>query len=182
MKQTKSISSASSPKFSPGMKAIFDQNNCMFQKCISELQHIYKVHTLLIEQQNAFDDLQKFKIDLGTFNQKYKSIQKQFTKEDVNHLRNLDSLSLFQEYGNKVIKCAIQNCSSELKTWLLYQIDDLIKHTPKTKRNVFWHKKIQDSKREIQTRMTVNNVSNFIFYILRILNPIQIQNFFHLNK
>lgn len=171
--------------FSPNMKINRNKESCIGKHCINELQNIFRLFNILDQQQQLFYKLYEFKISLSDFTKQYRFLQKQLSKDDVNNLRNFGGdIGLLKEHARPVIKCAVDNCDSELKTWLINSIDDLLAYTKDSTNSYLKlrNKELKKTKIEFNKKLTVNSVLNYLFDNVRTLNHPQFLHFFNLDK
>ena len=161
-KNTTASSVPYSPVYSPGMKRSVNIQDCLSNNCLQQLQELYRIYTIIHQKVKLHNDLLTYKINLAIFTKQYKNLQKQLTKKDINIIKRFSSSEvLIRDYMRPVIKCAIENCNSELKQWLLFQINDFSKYKGITKMS---KSTLKQSKSEIEKHMTVDNVQKTLIY------------------
>ena len=154
----------------------------MDKHCINELQNIFRLFNISHQQQQLFYRLYEYKISLSDFTKQYKFLQKQLSKDDVIVLRNFGDVELLVKYARPVIKCAVDNCDSELKTWLINSIDNLLAYTKDSSYLKFKNKRLKKTKIEFNKKLTVNNVLDYLMYDVRTLDYSEFLNFFNLDN
>ena len=161
----------SSVPYSPGMKRSLNIQECLSNNCLQQLQELYRIYTIIHQKVKLHNDLLTYKINLAIFTKQYKNLQKQLTKKDINIIKRFSSSEvLIRDYMRPVIKCAIENCNSDLKQWLLYEINFILKNY----KNLTKMSKstLKQSKSKIEKHMTVDNVHNTLLYFPSLMSQL----------